>query len=81
MVCKLFFCSEFPTILEKLRQRREGGKKAIVRRYAFQANAKSVLFVMFCLCNNHFIYFKENISKIFWGCLLLPVWNAVVNIG
>ena len=23
--------------------------------------------------------FKENISKIFWGCLLLPVWNAIVN--
>ena len=24
-------------------------------------------------------HFKENIHKIFWGCLLLPVWNAVVN--
>ena len=23
--------------------------------------------------------FKENISKIFWRCLLLPVWNAIVN--
>ena len=25
--------------------------------------------------------FKENIDEIFWGCLLLPVWNAVVNVG
>ena len=24
--------------------------------------------------------FKENIHKIFWGCLLLPVSNAVVNV-
>ena len=23
--------------------------------------------------------FKENTDKIFWGCLLLPVWNAVDN--
>ena len=26
-------------------------------------------------------YFKENIRKIFWGCLLLPMWNAIVNMG
>ena len=25
--------------------------------------------------------FKENIYKTFCGCLLLPVWNAVVNVG
>ena len=25
--------------------------------------------------------FKENIRKIFWGCLLLPVWNVIVNMG
>ena len=25
-------------------------------------------------------HFKENIHKIFWGCLLLLVWNAVVNV-
>ena len=25
--------------------------------------------------------FKENIPEIIWGCLLLPVWNAVVNAG
>ena len=25
--------------------------------------------------------FKENVSKIFWGCLLLPVWNAIINMG
>ena len=28
-----------------------------------------------------FEYFKENIHKIFWGCLLLPMWNAVGNMG
>ena len=26
-------------------------------------------------------YFKENIRKMFWVCLLLPVWNTVVNMG
>ena len=26
-------------------------------------------------------HFKGNIYKIFWGCLLLPMWNAVVNVG
>ena len=26
-------------------------------------------------------YFKENIHKIFWGYLLLLVWNAVVHVG
>ena len=25
--------------------------------------------------------FKENTHKIFWGCLFIPVWNAVVNVG
>ena len=24
-------------------------------------------------------HFKENIRKIFWGSLLLPVWNKIVN--
>ena len=27
------------------------------------------------------LLFKENIRKIFWGYLLLPVWNAIVNMG
>ena len=27
------------------------------------------------------VHFKENIHKILWRCLLLPVWNAVVNMG
>ena len=26
-------------------------------------------------------YFEKNIHRIFWGCLLLPVWNAVGNVG
>ena len=25
--------------------------------------------------------FKENIHKIFWGCLLLAMWNAIVIMG
>ena len=25
-------------------------------------------------------HFKENIHVILWGCLLLPVWNVVVNV-
>ena len=24
--------------------------------------------------------FKRNIHKIFWECLLLPVWDTVVNV-
>ena len=32
-------------------------------------------------CHPRIKYFKENIHKISWRCLLLPVWNAVVNVG
>ena len=31
--------------------------------------------------STRFKHFKENIHKIFRGCLLLPVWNSVVNMG
>ena len=36
MVCKIFFCSEFPDILEKS-WRKKKNCKAIVKRYALQA--------------------------------------------
>ena len=25
--------------------------------------------------------FKEDINRTFWGWLILPVWNVVVNVG
>ena len=39
MVCKLFFCSEFPDIPQKSRRGKKTGSKTIAKRYALQANA------------------------------------------
>ena len=43
MVCKIFFCSEFPDIPDKAgrkaRRRRRRRTQAVAKRYAFQENA------------------------------------------
>ena len=39
MVCKLFFCSEFPDIPQKSLRGKKTGSKTIAKRYALQANA------------------------------------------
>ena len=39
MVCKVFFCSEFPVIPEKLWRKEEAD--AVTKRFAFQAIAKT----------------------------------------
>ena len=43
MVCKIFFCSEFPAIPEKSWRRRRWRKPANAKRFAFQAKTKIIL--------------------------------------
>ena len=40
MVCKIFFCSEFPVIPEKWKKEEE---EAMTKRFLFQANAAILL--------------------------------------
>ena len=50
-------------------------KNVFVTNFSALFNKQNLLSTKFFLS----ILFKENIRKIFWGCLLLPVWNAIVN--
>ena len=50
VVCKIVFCSEFPDILDNARRktgRRRRRTQAIAKRYAFHANAMTVIFQYF----------------------------------
>ena len=50
VVCKIVFCSEFPDILDNARRKTGRGRRrtqAIAKRYAFHANAMTVIFQYF----------------------------------
>ena len=60
MVCEIFFCSEFPNILDKAgrktrKRRRRSGTQVVTKRYALDANATNKkqfkIIEKRCVCN------------------------------